>query len=250
MTERETVPDRPLEPRPRAIVIGASSGIGAALVSELTKRGYLVAALARRADMLQELCDTASLSAAPGVYARPYPHDVTDFDAIPELFDQIVADLGGLDMVIYNAGVMPAVGLDEFDFGKDKFQIEVNLLGAMAWLNLAAMRFQASKQGNIVAISSVSGDRGRRVNPAYHTSKGALSIYMESLRNRLTQHGVAVTTIKPGYVETSMLEQVPNPRGAISAAVAADKIITAAEKGRQVAYIPVSYTHLTLPTIA
>ena len=89
-----------------------------------------------------------------------------------------------------------------------------------------------------MAISSVSGDRGRRMNPAYHTSKGALSIFMESLRNRLSQHGVAVTTIKPGFVQTDMLADVENPMWAISPAKAADIIVTAAEKGNQTKYVP------------
>lgn len=238
MTKQQTVPDRPLETFKRAIVVGASSGIGAALVRELAKQNYIVAAVARRADMLEELCETVSLSSDRGVYAKAYVHDVTDFAAVPDLFQQIVADLGGVDMVVYNAGVMPKVGLDEFDFAKDKLQIEVNLLGGMAWLNQAAMRFQAAKQGNIVAISSVSGDRGRRMNPAYHTSKGALAIFMESLRNRLSQHGVTVTTIKPGFVQTEMLADVENPMWAISPAKAAEIIVTAAEKGVQTKYVP------------
>ena len=238
MSEQMKQADRPLEPHPRAIVIGASSGIGAALVRELVKRGYIVAAVARRMEMLEELCDTVSLAAERGVYAKPYAHSVTDFAAVPDLFQQIVADLGGVDMVVYNAGIMPKVGLDEFDFAKDQAQIEVNLLGGMAWLNQAAIRFQASKQGNIVAVSSVSGDRGRRMNPAYHTSKGALSIFMESLRNRLSQHGVTVTTIKPGFVKTDMLADVENPMWAVTPAKAADIIVTAVEKGVQTKYVP------------
>ena len=68
--------------------------------------------------------------------------------------------------------------------------MEVNTLGAMAWLNEAANRFERTKRGTIVGISSIAGDRGRRGNPAYCTSKAALATYLEALRNRLGRFGV------------------------------------------------------------
>lgn len=239
-------PSRPLEPHPRAIVIGASTGIGAALTRELTRRGYVVAAVARQGELLEQLCRNINATTPDGICAKPYVHDVTDFTAVPHLFRTIVQDLGGLDMVIYNAGVMPSVGADEFDFAKDRQQIEVNLLGAMAWLNEAAERFRLAGGGHIVGISSVAGDRGRRYNPAYHTSKGGLSVYLESLRNRLSQHGVHVTTIKPGMVETQMLENAPQKLWVISATEAAERIVAAAESGRQTVYIPARWRWVML----
>lgn len=76
------------------------------------------------------------------------------------------------------------------------------------------------------------------MNPAYHTSKGALSIYLESLRNRLSQFGVTVTTIKPGFVDTVMLANAPKTFWVISPAQAAKNIIESSEKGKQVVYVP------------
>ncbi|MCB0036420.1 MAG: SDR family NAD(P)-dependent oxidoreductase, partial [Anaerolineales bacterium] len=216
MTETTIPPKRPLEPHPRAIVVGASSGIGAALTKELVRQGYVVAALARREEKLNQLCETVNAAAAAGARALPFVHDVTDFEAIPALFQEIVQQLNGLDLIIYNAGVMPSVALDEFDFAKDKQQLEVNTLGAMAWLNQAAVRFQQTGSGHIVGISSVAGDRGRVGNPAYNTSKAALTTYLEALRNRLSRHGVQVTTIKPGFVDTVMLADAKTTFGVIS----------------------------------
>ncbi len=230
-------PQRPLEPQPCALVVGASSGIGAALVRELVRRGYRVAAVARRQTELDQLAATLNAN-QPTPRVLAYAHDVKAFDEIPTLFQRIIHELGGLDMVIYNAGVMPAVGLDEYDFAKDKAQIEVNLLGAMAWLNETAARFQRAGNGRIVGISSVAGDRGRRGNPAYNTSKAALTTYLEALRNRLTQHGVNVTTIKPGFVQTDMLANAAKTFWVISPESAAQQIVTAAEKNRQTVYIP------------
>ncbi len=224
-------PARPLETTKRAIVVGASSGIGAAIVRALSARGYRVAALARRIEPLEAL--SAALADT-----KAYQHDVTDFDAVPELFQSIVREMGGLDIIFYVAGVQPEVAPDEFDFAKDRAMVETNLLGAMAWLNQAALRFDRAGRGQIVGISSVAGDRGRSAFPGYHTSKGGLSIYLESLRNRLDKKGVTVTTIKPGFVDTRLLENASNTFWVISPDDAAHQILDSAEKKRQVVYTP------------
>lgn len=241
--ERLTPPAaRPLEPHPVAIVVGASSGIGAALVRHLAKKGYHVAALARREEKLAEVAQSVKSQ----TIVKTIPHDVTNFDQVPAVFANIIDELGGLDMIIYAAGVMPHVEADEYDFEKDRQQVEINLMGGMAWLNLAARRFQIAGKGNIVGIGSVAGDRGRRGNPAYHTTKAALATYLESLRNRLSQHGVQVTTIKPGFVDTVMLEGVESTFWVISPDKAAELIVDAAEKGRPVAYVPFQWRFLML----
>ena len=181
-----------------AIVIGASSGIGRQLVRQLAESGCKVAAVARRQDKLDEVAADYSGK------VLPFVHDVSDFDSIPELFQRITGDLGGLDLIIYCSGTMPEVEADEFNFAKDRAMIEVNDLGAVAWLNEAATRFQGTKHGTIVGIGSVAGDRGRMKQPVYNASKAFLHTYLEALRNRLDRHGVKVVTIKPGPVDTEM----------------------------------------------
>ncbi|MEW5988064.1 MAG: SDR family NAD(P)-dependent oxidoreductase [Chloroflexota bacterium] len=239
MKERVSIPpDRPLEPQRRAIVVGASSGIGKALVRELVSRGYRVAAVARRQERLAELCHTLNAQRPDTPCALAYPHDVTHFEEIPGLFQTIANDLGGLEVILYVAGVLHPVAAQEYDFDKEASMIQVNLLGAMAWLGQAAVRFERAGSGHIVGISSVAGDRGRRANPAYHASKAGLTTYLESLRNRLTHRGVRVTTIKPGFVDTDMLRQSGRTRGAITATAAARQIVQAMERGRQTVYVP------------
>ncbi len=232
---------RPLEPQKRAIVIGASSGIGAALLHELAHQGYTVAAVARREALLKELCDsinTATTNNSDDIRARPYSHSVTNYEEIPTLFQTIVSDLGGLDLVIYNAGVQPVVALDEYNFEKDKTMIDVNLLGAIAWLNETAVRFERTGQGHIVGIGSIAGERGRVGSPAYNTSKAALHTYLESLRNRLAKYGANVTTIKPGFVDTILLENAAKTFWVISPAEAAAQIVKAIRRKRQTVYVP------------
>lgn len=228
---------RPLEPERRALVIGASSGIGAALVRELAHAGYRVAALARREQKLQELC-AAINTAVSAERAFAYGHSVTNFDEIPALFQQIVSDLGGLDLIVYAAGIQPPVAINEYNFAKDKAMMDVNTLGAMAWLNEAAVRFERTGQGQIVGISSIAGDRGRVGSPVYNSSKAALNSYLESLRNRLTRHGVTVTTIKPGFVETRLLANATRTFWVISPDDAARTIYQAVRRRRQTVYVP------------
>jgi NAD(P)-dependent dehydrogenase (short-subunit alcohol dehydrogenase family) len=214
-----------------AIVVGASSGIGAAVARALGAADCRVALVARRATELTRVADEI-----PG--ARVYPHDVRHYDEIPGLVQQIARDLGGLDLVVYAAGVMPRIGDQEYDFAKDREILETNLLGAVAWLNETAARFAGARAGTIVGISSVAGDRGRRGNPAYCTSKAAFTTYLEALRNRVGRLGVTVVTIKPGPVDTAMTHGLERTPMIIRAEDAAHQILRAARRGRPTSYVP------------
>jgi NAD(P)-dependent dehydrogenase (short-subunit alcohol dehydrogenase family) len=222
----------------RAIVVGASSGIGAALARRLSREGCRLALVARREDALAALVAEISSDVGDPGRARAYVHDVTRALDIPALFQRICRDLGGLDLIVYSAGVMPRVGEEEYAFEKDRQIIEVNLLGAIAWLNEAAHRFARAGEGTIVGISSVSGDRGRRGQPAYCASKAGLDTYLEALRNRLRRRGVAVVTVKPGPVDTPMSQGVERRPLLISADRAAGQILGAARRRAVTAYVP------------
>jgi decaprenylphospho-beta-D-erythro-pentofuranosid-2-ulose 2-reductase len=219
-------------PWKHAIVLGASSGIGKALAEELLAGGAQVALLARRTDAMEALAKSAPER------AKVYSHDVRNYGEIPALFQQITKEIGGLDLVIYASGSMPSVDEHEYDFTKDREILETNLLGGVAWLDEAAKRFEQTKMGTIIGISSVAGDRGRRGSPAYCTSKAALNTYLESLRNRLSRYGVKVVTIKPGFVDTAMTQGKPGIFWLISAKEASHRILTAARGGANTAYVP------------
>jgi NAD(P)-dependent dehydrogenase (short-subunit alcohol dehydrogenase family) len=201
----------PLEKR-RAIVVGASSGIGAALVERLAREGYRVAALARRGGALDELATRlAPTCARTGGAVLTAAHDVYHVAETDALFELLVRELGGLDLLIYAAGIMPEVAADQYDTGLDLDILAVNTGGCIAWCNPTAELFLSQRSGTIVGIASIAGDRGRRGNPAYGTSKAAMSHYLEALRNRLGEYGVHVCTIRPGYVDTVMTSRLPNP---------------------------------------
>lgn len=218
------------------IVVGASSGIGLAIARRLCIEGRKVALLARREQELAAVVATIN-DALGKTVAFAYVHDAASADAAEPLFARIEQELGPVDELHYVAGVMPAVGIDEFDLDKDRLQVQVNLLGCIAWGNAAARRFQERKAGCIVGVSSVAQDRGRVGKPGYHASKAGMDTYLESLRNRLWRHGVRVTTIRPGFVETPMTKDLPL-KGAISADKAAALILKARDKEKTVAYVP------------
>ena len=222
-----------------ALVVGASSGIGASIVRRLASEGYAVAALARRQAALDELeRECRGICERSGGEVLVRAHDVVNAAEVPALFEELVQRLGSLELVVFAAGIMPAIGPDEFDTGKDLEILAVNLGGCVAWLNPTAEFFQSQRSGTIVGVSSIAGDRGRRGNPAYCTSKAAMNTYLEALRNRLGPHGVHVCTIRPGFVDTAMVQGMDGLFWLIGADQAAESILKAARSKANVRYVP------------
>lgn len=227
----------PLSQHRRAILIGASSGIGAALAKQLAKEGWTLALLARRNDKLASLCNEIN-EHSKEVQAIYYQHDVNHHYKAQVLLQTIIADLGGLDLFVYLTGLTPTIGVDEYNFEQDKSTTEVNYIGALAWLNPIATFFQSLHAGQIVGISSVAGDRGRIGNPAYNASKAALTCYLEALRNRLNRVGVHVLTVKPGLVANDLTNERDRKFLSVPAEKIARDISYAIQHKKQVLYTP------------
>jgi short-subunit dehydrogenase len=237
--------EHPLLPLPKAVVVGASSGIGAAIARKLAQEGYIVALLARRQELLDEMVEEIN-NLVGEKRAVSYEHDVTDDKGITAMFQTILQDLQTIDVLVYNAGVQPLVGSSEYDAAKDHVMIDVNFKGAVSWLAEAAVLFERMGQGHLVGISSVAGDRGRVTNPGYNASKAGLSAYLEALRNRLTRKGVHVLTVKPGYVETDLLPPSKGPFPAVSPEKTADDVWRAIKRRKQVIYTPWWWRYILL----
>ena len=217
----------------KVVVVGASSGMGEAMARQLAAAGADVAIVARRQQELERLA-----AERPGKL-RPYVHDVTNVEEVPALFERIEQEMGPVDGLVYASGVMPKLEEGEYAFEKDRAMVQVNLLGAMAWMNQAAARFEAARGGTILGISSIAGERGRRGNPGYCTTKAALTTYLEALRNRCSRYGVNVVTIKPGFVDTAMTRGLKGLFWLISAEKAAKLSLSLARKGKSgVAFVP------------
>ena len=205
----------------RALVVGASSGMGAAIVRQLASEGYAVAAVARRQQELENLSQEATGAGK----VLPIVHDVNRIDEVPALFEKVIEDLGGLDFYVYAAGVMPDVEPEEYDTEKDLWMVDVNLSGFIAWTNPVARYFHSQRSGTIVGIGSIAGDRGRKGAPVYGATKAAMETLLESLRNRLAERAVRVVTVKPGMIETPMTEHLDKLMMPVSAKRAAKDIL-------------------------
>lgn len=233
----------PLKPRRRAIIIGAGKGLGAALAKRLAAEGYLLGLVDRNQSLVNQVCEeiNSNKNAADNTgevkpFAAGYVHDAAVYNEAPVLLKKIMLDLGGLDLLIYNAGILLPTTPITYEFEKDLEMMKINSLGAMAWFNAAAPIFQALHKGTIVGISSVAADRGRVGNPGYNASKAALATYLEALRNRLSRFGVHVLTVKPGFMDTDMLKSSPRTFWVVSPEQAASDISRAIRSKKQSIY--------------
>jgi short-subunit dehydrogenase len=172
-----------------ALVTGASSGIGSALSQLLARHGITVALVARRPPELQKVADAI---AAEGGRAICVPADVSDPWAITKAVQGADEELGGLDLVVANAGV------DCADM------IGVNIVGATATLVAAIPGMLARGKGHLVGVSSLAAYRGLPKLAVYSGSKAYLSSLLEALRIDLAGKGITVSDVRPGYVRTPM----------------------------------------------
>jgi short-subunit dehydrogenase len=182
----------------KAIIIGASSGIGKELAKVLSKNGYEVGLAARRTELLKEL-----QSEIPNE-SFVKQMDVTDIDGSIAGFNELVEEMGDVDLVIISSGTY----FDNYDliWEKEKQTIDVNILGFAALASTAFMYFVQRGAGHIVGISSVKGFRGGGKSTAYNASKAFVSNFLEGLRKKAYCQckRLVVTTIMAGVVITEM----------------------------------------------
>jgi short-subunit dehydrogenase len=188
--------------RPHSILItGASSGIGRALALEYARGGAKLALAARRAAELETLeAEIRALRAS----AISIPLDVCDSEAVTDAVRRSDRELGGLEMVIANAGRGGRQHSSRLDWQDVIGILEVNIRGALATLVAAVPIFLAHQRGHLVGVSSLAGRRALPMSAAYSASKSALSTFLESLRIDLAAAGLRVTDVQPGFVDTDL----------------------------------------------
>lgn len=182
----------------RAVIFGASSGIGKALAVLLSKEGFILGLAARRVPLLEEL-----------MRSLPNPSyvrfcNIADAGSCESAFTGFVEDMGGVDLVIISSGI--GYINDDLAWGKEKETIDVNVAGFARIAGLAAAYFIGREEGHLVGISSIAALRGGREAPAYSASKAFVSNYLEGIRCRMNQMNprICVTDILPGFVDTDM----------------------------------------------
>ena len=188
----------------RAIVTGASSGIGRALARELARQGARVVITARRKERLDELAEQLR---ADGGEVETVVGDITDPDVRRQTLEA-VDRFGGLDILINNAGVGTMGRFEESDPERVRRIMEVNFFSLVEMTRLALPLLKKSSRPSIVNISSILGRRGAPHNTEYCASKFAVHGFSESLRAELDRHGIQVLVVSPGTTETEFFDQV------------------------------------------
>ncbi len=184
-----------------AAITGASSGIGEATALQLARAGCAVALGARRADRIEAL---AKKIADAGGTAAAIEVDVADEGQARAFVDGTREQLGGLDFLVNNAGVMLLGPFETSEPGDWRTMVEVNLLGLLYCTQAAlpAMREQGS--GTIVNVSSVAGRFARAGSSVYNLTKFGVGAFSEALRQEVTEGGIRVVIVEPGFVDTEL----------------------------------------------
>jgi len=226
----------------RVMIVGATSAIAMAVARQLASEGVFLVLAGRNSERLQRLAQDLQVRGCAGT-------ELIHFDALEAIdFDALATRTWGegLDMLLLAHGSLPDQQQVQDDPAATLRELQINTGSALAVLAAFAPRFEAQGRGSIGVISSVAGDRGRQSNYLYGASKAALSVYTDGLRNRLSSAGVAVVTLKPGFVDTAMTANFKKGPLWVQPETAARLILRAMERGGHTAYIPGFWRYIML----
>lgn len=221
------------------VITGASAGIGRAIAFECARRGWRLGLASRRRDALETLCgelDAVTAGRAPSATVAEI--DVADpATAVPRLHALFEA-LGGVDVFIANAGVNEFTRIGKGGFPGSQRILQTNLVGTVATMEAAAERFLARGHGHLVGISSLAALLTIPSQGAYCASKAGLSSWLGAARIELGRHGIAVTEVQPGFVDTEIMPDVGRYPFAIKADAAARTIVDGMERRKRLVVVP------------
>ena len=218
-------------------MLGATSVIGRATAQAFADAGYDLVLAGRAADELRRVAADLRVRSEADVRTEAFDaldtatHAAVIRHAIDDSEDRLVG-------AVVAFGELGDAERAAQDFEHAEEIIRVNYIGAVSALTLLADYFEKKRAGFIVAISSVAGDRGRRSNYVYGSSKGALSLYLQGLRGRLHASGVQVLTVKPGFIDTRMTFGNVSPHLAADPDKVGAAILKAVGAKRSVVYVP------------
>lgn len=216
----------------KAIIIGASTGIGRALALEMSAAGYELGLTARSTEKLADLSKEL-----PGKSEFCYM-DVTQSKEAQQHLRELIQKLGGMDIIVLNAGITNTN--KSFEWDSEQYVIDLNIVGFSALLNSAYHYFMEQGHGHIVSISSVASLLPNPGSSVYNASKAYVSRYVEGIRLKFIHKNVPVyvTDIKPGFVYTPLTEGRKDMFWVCDADLAARQIMNAIRKKKKLAYVP------------
>ncbi len=220
-----------------AVILGARSVVAQALAREFAAEGYALVLAGRDTEEIGRIAADVHIRSQQPCTALAFDAtDVGNHDTFLAQCEEILGGLPGGFVLCF--GYMPEQKDAEKDFTLVQRIIDTNYTGSVSICERVAARFEARGSGFIAVLTSVAGDRGRQKNYLYGSSKGALNVYLQGLRNRLHAAGVQVTTIKPGFMDTAMTYGMDLPKALTASPEAAGRaIFQAIKKGRDEAYV-------------
>ena len=232
-----------IEPGTRALVTGASRGIGRALCRALASRGARLGLMARGREGLEELA--AELAEGPGGPHVPLVADVSKRGQVTRAVDRFAKRAEGLDLVIANAGVAHYGPFADADVERAEEMVRVNVLGAIYTVGAALPHLLDRARGHVVIMSSGAGVRAFPSAAVYGATKAADRGFAEALRHELSGTGVSVTTVFPGEVETdlhaherSLLPDWRRNEDELPADAVARAVLNGVESDSRAVYVP------------
>jgi short-subunit dehydrogenase len=236
---RERIACVRIEPGTRALVTGASRGIGRATAAALAARGARLGMIARRREPLEQAA--GELGGEPIILQA----DIGDRAAIADAVDEFARQAGGIDLLVANAGIAHYAPFYELPIDRAEEMVRINLLGTLYTVKAALRHMLDSASGHVVVVASGASLRAFPWAATYGATKSAQSAFAEALRHELSGTGVSVSTVFPGEIATDLhaheREQMPDwYRGddAIPPEKVAAAIVRAVEEDRRVAYVP------------
>lgn len=226
------------------LILGATSAIARGTAAAFARRGHSLYLAGRDLEELRR--DAADLGIRYGVEVRFGSFDAEATEHHTAFLERISSEMGELAGVLVAFGYLGDQAKAAADFAETLAIINRNFIGAVSILNLCAARMEQRGSGFIAGIASVAGDRGRQSNYTYGAAKGAFALYLQGLRNRLFPAGVRVLTVKPGFVDTGMTFGMPGLFLVATPAAVGERIARAAERGRDVLYVPWFWRYIML----
>ena len=217
-------------------VFGATSPIARAIALQYAEVGAAVFLGARDVDEAERIASDIAIRCDVSTLAAHF--DALDVDEHPRLVEHIESHLGPIDVAVLAFGAMGEQDESQRDFAAARRVIDINYTGAASLCEALAVGMSERQSGSIVAISSVAGERGRKSNYVYGSAKGALTLYLGGLRNRLAAHNVGVLTVVLGFVDTRMTFGMQTAIPIATPEDAARAIRRAQRQGKDILYYP------------
>jgi hypothetical protein len=215
------------------LILGASSDVAVACAREFASTGFDLYLAGRDVAAIQPLA--SDLHIRYNVQAKAVAFDALQFEQ-HEAFYQSLQPKPDITICVF--GLLGDQPVSARDWQASKRVIDSNYTGAVSVLNAVANDYEARKSGTIVGISSVAGERGRQSNYIYGSAKAGFTAYLSGLRNRLTAAGVHVVTVKPGFIDTKMTENLKLPKPITAQPIHLAKAISkAVKKKKNVIYV-------------